>query len=229
MPDPSRDSRRESILLWRVQLRVLLAPLSREPFDPMRDRTATAITGILRRLGPQAAGPDRERASAELLEALYGELRRIARRLMRAERHGNTLEPTALVHEAWIKLSGGQSAEWSDRAHFLGVAAWAMRRILVDRARRRGAARRGGGLRAVTLGEEVSGPGRDVEVMELHEALDRLSSLDERASRVAEMRLFAGMTVEEIGHVLDISPRTVDGDWAMARAWLRREVQGATT
>lgn len=194
----------------------------------MRDRTATAINGLLERLGPGLEGPDRERASTELLEALYGELRRIARRLMRAERHGHTLEPTALVHEAWIKLSGGRDTEWSDRAHFLGVAAWAMRQILVDRARRRGALRRGGGLRPLTLGEELAVPGKDVEVMELHEALDRLSSLDERAARVAEMRLFAGMTVEEIAHVLEVSPRTIDDDWAMARAWLRREVRGGT-
>lgn len=185
------------------------------------------VTRLLGRLGRGAGAAGRAEAAEALLALLYGELRGIAGRLMKGERPGNTLEPTGLVHEAWIKLSGGHGAAWSDRAHFLGVAAWAMRQVLVDRARRRDAARRGGGLRAVTLPEGLAGSGREVEVLELHEALERFARLDERAARVAEMRLFAGMTVEEIGHVLEVAPRTVDEDWAVARAWLRREVTGA--
>ena len=185
------------------------------------------VTRLLGRLGRGADAAGRAEASEALLALLYGELRGIAGRLMKGERPGNTLEPTGLVHEAWIKLSGGHGAAWSDRAHFLGVAAWARRQVRVDRARRRDAARRGGGLRAVTLPEGLAGSGREVEVLELHEALERFARLDERAARVAEMRLFAGMTVEEIGHVLEVAPRTVDEDWAVARAWLRREVTGA--
>jgi len=193
----------------------------------MSGAPASEVTRILRKLGPDAEPAERTEASARLLELLYAELRRIAGRLMKGEKPGQTLQPTALVHEAWLKLAATPDAQWSDRAHFLGVAAWAMRQILVDRARRHAAARRGGGLRCLTLGEELlGGPDREVEVMELHEALERLAALDERASRVAEMRLFGGMTIPEVAHVLEVSSRTVDDDWAMARAWLRREIQG---
>jgi RNA polymerase sigma factor (TIGR02999 family) len=196
----------------------------------MAGPASTEVARLLGQLGPGGDPSARGEASARMLELLYGELRRIAGRLMKDERPGHTLQPTALVHEAWLKLAGDPDARFSDRAHFLGVAAWAMRQILVDRARRRGAARRGGGLASVTLGEEiVGGPDREVEVMELHLALERLASIDGRASKVAEMRLFAGMTVREVAHVLDVSSRTVDEDWAMARAWLRREVQGGAT
>jgi RNA polymerase sigma factor (TIGR02999 family) len=188
---------------------------------------SSEVTLVLRRLGSAADESDRSAAASRLLELLYGELRRIAARLMRRERAGQTLQPTALVHEVYMRLVDQPGMQWSDRAHFLGVAARAMRQILVDRARRRTARRRGGGLHRVTLDEEAAGDGgRELELLELHEAMERLASLDERAARVTEMRLFGGMTVAEIAHVLGVSTRTVDDDWAVAKAWLRRELAG---
>jgi RNA polymerase sigma factor (TIGR02999 family) len=191
---------------------------------------SSEVTLVLRRLGSAEDASDRSAAASRLLELLYGELRRIAARLMRRERPGQTLQPTALVHEVYMRLVDQPGMQWSDRAHFLGVAARAMRQILVDQARRRAAQRRGGGLRRVTLDEEAaSDGGRELELLELHQAMERLASLDERAARVAEMRLFGGMTVAEIAHVLGVSPRTVDDDWAVAKAWLRRELAGEAT
>jgi RNA polymerase sigma factor (TIGR02999 family) len=167
-------------------------------------------------------------ASAEqLFELVYDELRRLAQSLLRRERPEHTLQPTALVHEAFLRLVGETSISWQDRAHFLGIAARAMRQILVDHARRRGAVKRGGGWQRVTLtGEEPAAPGDALEILELHEALDRFAALDARAARVVELRVFGGLTVQETAHLLEVSPRTVDGDWAVARLWLSRELGG---
>lgn len=189
-------------------------------------RAPSQVTDLLRLLG---AAPDpafRHEASGRLLALLYEELRGIAARLLRRERSGHTLEPTALVHEAYLRLLREDGVTWEDRAHFLGVASRAMRQILVDAARRHAAEKRGAGLRRVTLPPDaILGPS-DVEVLELNDALSRLAELDERAGRVAEMRLFGAMTVREIALVLGVSARTVDGDWATARAWLSREIRG---
>lgn len=150
---------------------------------------------------------------------------------MRNERADHTLQPTALVHEAYVKLADGTRVAWKGRAHFFGVAARAMRQILVDHARRHLAAKRGGVRHRVTLtGCEPVDPHDAVEILELDELLERFSALDSRAARVVELRVFGGLSVPEAAHLLGVSPRTVDGDWAVARMWLSRELgsRGAT-
>jgi RNA polymerase sigma factor (TIGR02999 family) len=190
----------------------------------------TEVTLILDRLHAAADAVARHADLERLLAILYDELHGIAGALMRRERPDHTLQPTALVHEAYLKLVGSSPPRLNDRAHFLSVAARAMRQVLVDHARAHRAARRGGGWRRVTLDEALtpSAP-NELEVLDLDLALGRLAALDERAARVAEMRVFAGMTVAEAAEALGVSPRTVDGDWAMARAWLSREMRGGST
>lgn len=189
----------------------------------MEPAVSPDVSLALQQLGSARSAAERSAATARLLDLLYTELRRMAARLMRRETPGHTLQPTALVHEAYVKLAGRGAVRWSNRAHFLGAAARAMRQILVDRARRHAALRRGGGRQLVTLSDESAPDSRrELEVLEIHQALELLSALDERAGRVAEMRIFGGMTVAEIAQVVEVSPRTVDGDWAMAKAWLRR-------
>lgn len=156
---------------------------------------------------------------------LYPELRRIAGRLMRSERGGHTLQPTAVVHEAFMRLVDAQTIEWQDRAHFLGIAARVMRRILIEHARRRGAAKRGGGVDRLTL-DEAAVPGDDASVglLDLDDVLTRFAEVDDRGARVAELRIFGGLTVRETAEELGVSSRTVNGDWAVARLWLAREL-----
>jgi RNA polymerase sigma factor (TIGR02999 family) len=163
-------------------------------------------------------------ASARLAEALYPELRRLAAALMRRERQDHTLQPTALVAEAFLRLVDESRIEWKDRAHFLGIAARVMRQILVDHARRHGAAKRGAGARPITLDANLSGGAGPVELLLVNDALDRFAVLDERGARVVEMRVFGGLTVDEIAAALGVSKRTVNNDWAMARMWLAREL-----
>lgn len=157
---------------------------------------------------------------------MYEELRTLATNLMRNERPDHTLRPTALVHEAYLRLlPEAGSSRWESRAHFFGVAARAMRQILVDHARQRGAVKRGGGLQRVTLDEAlVPDAPADMEIVALHDALERLSALDERMGRVVELRTFAGLTMAEIAHVLSVSKRTVDADWSFARKWLSQQL-----
>ncbi len=181
------------------------------------------ITRILERM--QGDEPD-PRARQELYRIVYDELRRIAAGLLRRERAGHTLQPTALVHEAYLKLAGGPGPDWKGRAHFLGVSARAMRQVLVDHARARAAAKRGGGVKPVTLIEDLDGGGgRELELLALDDALTRLAAEDPRGARVVELRVFAGLTMEEIAAVLGVSRRTTDGDWAVARMWLARELR----
>ncbi len=166
-------------------------------------------------------------ASEQLAEALYPELRRLAGSLMRRERADHTLQPTALVGEAFIRLVDQTKTDWKDRAHFLGIAARVMRQVLVDHARRHAAAKRGAGVQRVTFDDAVDARGeRAADLLVINDALDRLAALDERGARVVEMRVFGGLSVEEIAHVLGVSKRTVDADWAMARLWLARELGG---
>ncbi len=162
-----------------------------------------------------------------LLPLVYDELRRIARAQMRRERPGQTLDATALVHEAWLRLGGGAVAA-GDRAHFLGIAARLMRQILVERARARHAAKRGGHRERVTLDEGLL-PSSDgcVDVLALDQALERLASLDPMNARLVELRFFGGLTVEEAAEALDISPATLKRRWALARAFLLRELESA--
>jgi RNA polymerase sigma factor (TIGR02999 family) len=178
----------------------------------------TALLGGVRR-GDAAA---RE----ALFDAAYGQLRRIAGALMREERPGHTLQPTELVHDAWLKLVDPARAAWTDRAHFLNIAGRAMRQVLVDHARRRGALKRGDAARRVTFDDDAGhGASAGFDVLALHDALERFSALDPRAAQVVEARVFGGMSVDEVAHVLDVSKRTVEHDWTMARRWLARELR----
>ena len=189
----------------------------------------TEVSLILQRLGDAArtAAPDAD--LSRLLEITYGELRSIAGALMQRERVEHTLQPTALVHEVYLKLVGSTPPRLNDRTHFLAVAARAMRQVLVDHARRHLAERRGGGWQRVTLDEALAPQlDREFEVLDLDRLLDAFAALDPRAAQVAEMRIFAGMTIPEIASALGVSPRTVDGDWAMARGWLAREMKRGT-
>lgn len=166
-------------------------------------------------------------AADRLLPVVYRELHRLADGYLSRERAGHTLQATALVNEAWLRLSG-QDASWQSRAHFLGVAAQAMRRILVDHARRRAAAKRGGGSVRVTLSDDVAAvaPGGP-DLVSLDEALERLAALDPRQARVVEMRFFAGLEVAETAAALGVSEATVKRDWTAAKAFLHREISGA--
>jgi RNA polymerase sigma-70 factor (ECF subfamily) len=168
-------------------------------------------------------------AEAQLMERVQGELRRLAAGYLRRERGGRTLQPTAVVNEAYIRLLPQRGVSWENRAHFFGIAAKMMRRVLVDHARRRHAAKRDAGPGEPVSISGVASPAREadpVDVLALHDALSKLAELDPRQSEIVEMRFFAGLTVEEIAEVLDISPATVKRDWSTAKLWLRRQMQG---
>jgi RNA polymerase sigma factor (TIGR02999 family) len=170
-----------------------------------------------------------ERPVDELLPALYSELRAIAGRFMAGERREHTLEPTALVHEAYLRLVDQSRIDWQGKTHFLALAARQMRRVLVDHARARGAEKRGGGRRADISLERLEGAESDhtVDVLAVHEALGRLATENERRARVVELRFFGGLTQKETAYVMGISERTVRDDWTVARAWLLRELKRA--
>ena len=160
----------------------------------------------------------------ELMRLVYDELRLMARQKMARESPGLTLQPTALVHEAYLRLVGDPSARWEGRAHFFAAAAEAMRRILVERARRYAAPKHGGGRERVPLeGAADVAAEASVDVLVLDDALRRLEAQDERKAQVVKLRFFAGLTIEETANALDVTPRTVDRDWVAARAWLHRE------
>ena len=165
-------------------------------------------------------------ALEQLVPLVHEELHRIARGCMKGERAGHSLQATALVNEAYLRLMGAQQVDWQNRVHFLAVSARLMRRILVDFARSKKYQKRGGGAQAVTLDEGliVAEPGRDL--VALDEALDALARLDERKAKVVEMRFFGGLTVEETAAALSVSPDTVMRDWRLAKAWLLRELRG---
>lgn len=166
-------------------------------------------------------------AASRLVPLVYEELRRIALRHMRRERADHTLQATALVHEAYLKLIEQRSVDWQSRAHFFGVASQAMRRILVDHARGNLRDKRGGGQRAIPLDEAlVFSPAQSADLLELDVALHRLAELDPRQARIVELRFFGGLSVEEAAAVLGISPKTVKRDWSMAKAWLHGELKG---
>lgn len=165
------------------------------------------------------------RARDRVIPLVYQELRRQAAALLRRERPGQTLQPTALVHEAYLKLVDQQRVVWQDRAHFLKVASHLMRRILVDRARARRAEKRSGRWVRVPLDSAaVMLPGIDVDVLDLDRALARLSALDRRKSEIAELRFFGGLAIDEIGPLVGVSRATVERDWQMARAWLFKQL-----
>ena len=165
-------------------------------------------------------------ALPRLIPLVYNELRRLAANCLKDERDGHTLQPTALVHEAYLRLAGQNRAEWQNRAQFMGVAAQLMRRILVDYARQRIAAKRGGGETPLDIDvlEIAAGVEQSAEMLAVDEALERLTAMDPQQAQVVEMRYFGGMTVEETAEALDIAPRTVKREWAIAKAWLRVEI-----
>lgn len=165
------------------------------------------------------------RALEDVFPLVYDQLQDLAGRQLRRERAGHTLQPTGLVHEAYMKLVGGNDVDWRDRAHFLGVAARAMRQVLVDHARRRQAAKRGSGAEPTTLTGKGLGESMDLdELLDLDRALDRLEEVDSRLRRVVEFRYFGGLKDAEIAEALGVSRRTILRDWARARAWLYREL-----
>ena len=164
-----------------------------------------------------------------LIPLVYGELRAIAGRYLSHESPGHVLQSTALVHEAFVKLAGQHSVQWQNRAHFFGIAAQMMRRILVDHARTQQRLKRGGAGHTLSLDTSMDVPGteRDLSLLALDDALTALAAIDARGARVVELRFFSGLTVEETAEVLGTSPGTVKRDWHAARAWLFREMRGA--
>jgi RNA polymerase sigma factor (TIGR02999 family) len=163
----------------------------------------------------------------QILPIVYDELRKQAARYLRRERAGHTLQTTALIHEAYIRLVDQRNVHWQNRAHFFGISAQLMRRILVDHARAKGRAKRGGSEIRVSLDDaNLIAKGADLDIVALDEALERLAQIDEQQSKIVELRFFSGLTVEETAEVLKISPATVKRDWSMAKAWLHREISG---
>jgi RNA polymerase sigma factor (TIGR02999 family) len=178
---------------------------------------------VTRYLRAWSAG-DRQ-ALDRLVPLLYDELRAIAAHQLRGERREHTLQPTALVHELFLRLAGQRDADWINRGQFFAVASRIMRRVLVDSARQRLAGKRGGGARRTTLsGLLTSGP--DPDVLDVHDALEALAALDERQAKIVELRYFGGLSIEETAQALDISPATVKREWTSARAWLYRKLSG---
>lgn len=180
------------------------------------------------RSGSPRASSKGDRPSLDsLLPIVYQELRRLAASYLRRERPGQTLQPTALVHEAYLRLMKDNPERWQNRAHFCAIAAHSMRQILIERARARGALKRGGQRPRVTLDEGlVAGGERSIDLVALDEALERLAAFDPEQARLVELRFFGGLTVEETAEALGISPATVKRHWAVARAWLARELEG---
>lgn len=167
-------------------------------------------------------------AFEKLVPLVYDELRRLAGRYLRRERSDHTLQSTSLVHEAYMRLVDQKNVRWQNRAHFFGVAAQLIRRILVDHARAHQAAKRGGGAFKLTLDEALATPeGKDINLVALDEALGTLGKLDPQQARIVELRFFTGLTIEETAEVLNISPATVKRDWTVAKAWLYRELSRA--
>jgi RNA polymerase sigma factor (TIGR02999 family) len=169
-----------------------------------------------------------QQALEQLIPLVYGELRRLADRYLRRERPGHTLQSTALVHEAWMKLIDQRNVHWQNRAHFFGVAAQMIRRILVDYARNRHAEKRGGHAFKLSLDDAVEMPKqRDLDLVALDDALESLAKVDPQQGRIVELRFFAGLSIEETAEALRISPATVKRDWVVAKAYLYREMGGS--
>ena len=184
----------------------------------------TGVTQLLRQISN-----GRREAIDELVPVVYEELRRLAQRQLRSERSDHTLSPTALVHEAYMKLVDLREVDWQDRAHFFAMSARQMRRILISYARARGSLKRGGNRQRVPLTDAFAGDGASPEdLVVLDDALTRLEAIDPRVCRVVECRTFAGLSVEETAHAIGASPTTVKRDWSFARAWLNRALSDGT-
>ena len=168
-----------------------------------------------------------QQALNDLMPAVYTEVRKLARSYLRRERPDHTLQPTALVNEAYMRLIDQRQVQWNNRAHFFGIAAQMMRRVLVDHARSRKADKRGSGEVPVVLDEalEIAAKAQNLDVVAVDEALEALAALDERQARIVELRFFGGLSIEETAEVIQLSPATVKREWAAARLWLRRELE----
>ncbi len=187
--------------------------------DPGREE----VTALLAQLGK-----GNEEAASKLIPLVYKELRRQAGGYMRRERSDHTLQPTALVHEAYLKLIQQHSIDWQSRAHFFGIAAQVMRRILLDHARGHLRKKRGEGQKPVPIDEALAfAPEQSGELLKLDEALERLTKLDPRQGKIVELRFFGGLTVEQTADLLGISPKTVKRDWSVAKAWLHGELKAS--
>jgi RNA polymerase sigma factor (TIGR02999 family) len=193
----------------------------------MSDQFGNRVTEIVTRLGSSAG--QQAPSTEELFPLVYGELRRLAQRYLQGEAPGHTLQPTALVHEAYLKLVDQTRANWKGRSHFFAVGAQVMRRLLVDHARERRAQKRGGDRQRVTMAEwlepEAAADVPLEEIIGLNRAVDKLATVDPREARIVVMRFFGGLTMEQIAAVLGLGKRTVEGNWRHARAWLRRELE----
>ena len=177
----------------------------------------TDVTQLLSQI--EAGDPS---AAESLLPLVYAELRKLAAAKMSREAEGHTLQATALVHEAYLKLVGGEAAQhWNSRGHFFGAAAEAMRRILVDSARRRNADKRGGDLERIELSEKIESPRPRVDLIALNDALDELAIIDERKAELVKLRYFVGFTIREAAEAMGIADSTADADWAYAKSWLK--------
>jgi len=188
----------------------------------MATSSPAAVTELLRAWSDGDDG-----ALEQLMPLVEAELRRLARGYMARERRGHTLQTTALVNEAFVRLTDARQVRWQDRAHFLGISARLMRRVLVDYARRRGFYKRGGAAERVSLHDDlVTGSDPAFDVVALDRALETLGSVDPRKGRIVELRFFGGLTVEETAAVLQVSPDTVKRDWRLAKLWLLRELEG---
>jgi RNA polymerase sigma factor (TIGR02999 family) len=196
--------------------------MSTPPEQPPSSTPEPDVTGLL-----LAWGRGDQSAADRLVPAVYDELRRQAERAMRREGGDHTLQATALVHESYLRLVDQRQVEWRNRAHFFAIASTVMRRILVDHARARLTAKRGGGATQITLAGVEAEHADDVDLLALHEALEKLAVLDPDQARLVELRYFGGLTIEETGEALAVSPATVKREWALARAWLRRELSGS--
>jgi RNA polymerase sigma factor (TIGR02999 family) len=197
-------------------------PYPRRRDSDLRSDPATPVTKLLLRW----RDGDRD-ALEQLMPLVYAELRRMARNHLSRERGDHTLQSTALVHEAYLRLAGQDPPQWQNRAHFFAIAARIMRQILVDHARAREAAKRGKGVRTLLLDEAILHPQKvDMDVIALDKALTELSELDEQQSRIVELRFFGGLTIEDTSEVLGVSQATVKRDWVVARAWLLRAMSG---
>jgi RNA polymerase sigma-70 factor (ECF subfamily) len=203
----------------------MLLEVAYPPGQPMADRAPdmTRITQLL-----LAASNGRQDALNELVPLVYDDLRRVAAAQMRREAPGHSLQPTALVHEAYVRLVDQRHLKWRNRAHFFGVAACLMRRILVDHARARLAEKRGGRIERVTLvGDEPAAENpHAIDVLALHESLERMAAFNPRQARIVELRYFGGLTIEEAAEVVGISEATLVREWTIAKAWLRADLSG---
>lgn len=187
---------------------------------PRAEESDDAVVGLVTRASQGDA-----QALSSLMPLVYDELRRLARGYLRRERPGQTIQPTALVHDAYLRLIKDKRRDWQTRAHFVAIAAISMRQILIERARARAAEKRGGARVRVTLDEGlIEAPDASVDLLAVDEALTRLAAIDPEQARIVELRFFGGLTIEESAEALGISSATVKRHWTMARAWLQREV-----